>query len=82
MVMIGNKLKALRVSKGLTQEQFAGLIGISRQTFNQLERNRLTATPELIDKIENSLKIKLDDPRIEKFMNIVPDDKIPAPVAA
>ena len=76
--MIGNKLKALRVAKGMTQAEFALFVGVSRQLYNHIEANRLVPTPKVIGKIESALGIKLDDPRIENFMSIAE----PEPLAA
>jgi putative transcriptional regulator len=35
-----NKVRALRKLKGLTQEQLAELIGVSRQTINAIEKEK------------------------------------------
>jgi len=35
-----NKVHELRKSKGLTQEQLAELIGVSRQTINAIEKEK------------------------------------------
>jgi putative transcriptional regulator len=35
-----NKVSALRKLKGLTQEQLAELIGVSRQTINAIEKEK------------------------------------------
>jgi transcriptional regulator with XRE-family HTH domain len=67
---IGNKLKAIRVAKKMTQAEFAELIGISRQWYNPIETNRLTPTDAVIGKIEKALGVKLNDPQIEEFMSI------------
>jgi transcriptional regulator with XRE-family HTH domain len=69
-MMIGNKLKLLRASTGLTQEEFADFLGISRTTYNPIERNRQVPTDKIIEQIEDKLGIKLDDPKIEQFMTI------------
>lgn len=76
--MIGNKLKALRVAKGMTQAEFALFVGVSRQLYNHIEANRLIPTDKVMGKIEEALKIKLNDPRIECFMSIA----TPEPLAA
>ncbi len=67
---IGTKLKALRVAREMTQAEFAEFLGLSRQWYNHIETNRMTPTDEVIRQIEKALEIKLDDPRIEKFMSI------------
>lgn len=69
-MMIGNKLKLLRAASGLTQEQFADFLGISRATYNPIERNRQVPTNDIIKQIEGRLGVKLNDPKIEQFMNI------------
>ena len=35
-----NKMLELRKSKGLTQEQLADIIGVSRQTINAIEKEK------------------------------------------
>ena len=35
-----NKLRGLRVAKGLTQEDMADILGISKQTYNQKEQGK------------------------------------------
>ena len=37
---IRNRIKELRVAKGLTQQQLADAVGVSRQSINSIERNR------------------------------------------
>lgn len=38
---IGSKIKAARIEKGLTQEQIAELLGVSRQTISNWENEKL-----------------------------------------
>lgn len=48
MVMIvKNGIKELRVSRNWTQEQLAEAVGVSRQSFNSIERNRYVPSLEL-----------------------------------
>lgn len=70
-MMIGTKLKLLRVSTGLTQDEFAKFLGMSRATYNPLELNRQVPTDNVVRQIEQRLGIKLDDPKIEQFMTII-----------
>ena len=37
---IQNRVKEYRNSRGWTQEQLAGAVGVSRQSINSIERNR------------------------------------------
>jgi transcriptional regulator with XRE-family HTH domain len=69
-MMIGNKLLLLRIASGLTQDQFAKYLGMSRTTYNPIELNRLVPTSDVVRNIEQKLGIKLDDPKIEQFMSI------------
>lgn len=57
-----NKVKELRKHKGLTQEQLAEFIGVSRQTINAIEKEKFD--PSLPTAFKMS---KLFDLPIEKF---------------
>jgi putative transcriptional regulator len=35
-----NRIKELRIARGLTQEQLADAVGVSRQSINSIERDR------------------------------------------
>jgi putative transcriptional regulator len=37
---VANRVKELRVARGLTQQQLAGAVGVSRQSINSIECNR------------------------------------------
>jgi transcriptional regulator with XRE-family HTH domain len=69
-MMIGNKLRLLRTKADMTQDQFAKFLGMSRATYNPLEMNRQIPTQKVVERIEEKLGIKLDDPRIEQFVII------------
>jgi len=44
---ITNRVKELRITLGLTQEQLAAAAGVSRQSINSIERNRYVPSLEL-----------------------------------
>jgi putative transcriptional regulator len=46
-----NRLKIERAIKNLTQDDLAGLIGVSRQTINSIEKNRYVPSTVLALKI-------------------------------
>jgi len=39
-IHVQNRVKELRLERGLTQEQLADAVGVSRQSINSIERNR------------------------------------------
>ncbi len=45
--IVVNRVKELRVARGLTQEQLAQAAGVSRQSINAIERNRYVPSLEL-----------------------------------
>ena len=44
---ITNRIKELRTARGLTQEQLAQAVGVSRQSINSIERDRYVPSLEL-----------------------------------
>lgn len=69
--MFGAKIRSLRGLLGLSQQEFCNLVGVNRYTLSNVESDRNTnPTPGFIRTIEDSLGIRLDDPRIEAFVNI------------
>lgn len=44
---ITNRVKELRTTRGMTQEQLAEAAGVSRQSINSIERNRYVPSLEL-----------------------------------
>ena len=55
-----NNLKEVRQQKGLTQEELATNVGVSRQTIISIERYRYKPTLELAMKIAQNLDIKIE----------------------
>ena len=60
-VEIGKKLKALRKNAGLTQEQLALQLGISRVNYTRYERDSVRPDYETIIKIADYYDITLDE---------------------
>ena len=58
---IGSKLKALRILKGLTQEELADAVEVTRQTIISLENGRYNASLLLAHKIAKYFGIKCYD---------------------
>lgn len=61
MVQIGKKLKELRKSEGLTQEQLAKQLNISRVNYTRYETDVARPDFETLIAIANYYKISLDE---------------------
>lgn len=59
--MLGNRIKALRSAKNLTQEQVADQIGISRQKYARIENGVNSVTLDILSKIAEVLGITVGD---------------------
>ena len=55
------RMKAARAAKGLSQEQLASLIGVSRQTINAIEKGDYNPTVKLCVAICRTLGVTLDE---------------------
>jgi transcriptional regulator with XRE-family HTH domain len=58
---IGQRVRALRESRGLTQEQLAEAIDRSVQTVSNIERGRRLATLDAIEGMAQSLNVPISD---------------------
>ena len=56
-----NKLKELRKSKGITQEDLAKKLGVTRQTINAIENEKYNPTLELAINLAKFLKIPVEE---------------------
>ena len=56
-----NKIKQLRKSVGLRQEDLANLLGVSRQTIIAIENNKYNPTLQLAMKLAKLLKTPVED---------------------
>ena len=58
---IGNKLKSLRTSYGMTQTEFSKKLNISRVNYTRYENNKVRPDFETIIKIADFYDITLDE---------------------
>ncbi|MFS7000477.1 helix-turn-helix domain-containing protein [Carnobacterium maltaromaticum] len=58
--MFGDKLKTLRKSKKLTQEQLANLLGVARTTYSSYEQGRRMPDADIQNKIAELFNVSLD----------------------
>jgi putative transcriptional regulator len=56
-----NKIKQLRKSVGLRQEDLANLLGVSRQTIIAIENDKYNPTLKLAMKLAKLLKAPMED---------------------
>lgn len=56
---LGKKIKKLRKEAGLTQEQLAEKVGVSRAYMGYVEQGRNTPSLEVLEKISKVLKVPL-----------------------
>ncbi|MFW2490950.1 helix-turn-helix domain-containing protein [Clostridium chromiireducens] len=68
---IGNNIKLLRKNKGLTQKQLADMINVSVVTIQNYENGRREPNMETLQKISNSLGVKLNDLLLEEIDSLV-----------
>ena len=59
--LLGEKIKALRCLKNLTQEQIANEIGISRQKFARIEKGMNNVNLDVLAKIAKVLDVSVAD---------------------
>lgn len=61
LIRFGEKVRALRIKKGLSQEQLANRAGFHRTYVGMIERAEKNITLENIDKISKALDCKISD---------------------
>lgn len=60
-LLFGERLRSLRMAKGLTPEQFYDLTGIDPDTLQRYEEGRLEAMLETMQVIANALEVNLKE---------------------
>ena len=58
---LGKRIQRIRKKLGMTQEDVAEKIGISRAYMGYIEQGRYSASLEVIEKIAKVLKVKMSD---------------------
>ncbi|USS41412.1 helix-turn-helix transcriptional regulator [Thermococcus aggregans] len=56
-----NRLRELREAKGLTQEELARALGVTRQTIIAIEKGKYDPSLRLAFKIAKFFKVKIED---------------------
>ena len=69
--LLGERIRSLRHASGLTQEQIADKIGVSRQKYARIENGINNITLDVLTKIAGVLKVSVVD--ITKVLDKTPD---------
>jgi putative transcriptional regulator len=59
--IIKNEVQVLRMAKGVTQEELAVAVGVSRQTVIAIEKGNYTPSVSLALKIARFFKVSVED---------------------
>ena len=60
-IKFGEKVRAIRVQKGLSQEQLAHIAGVDRTYIGMIERAEKNVTLVTIEKIANALSVTINE---------------------
>jgi len=58
---LGKRIQRIRKKTGLTQEQLAEKVGISRAYMGYIEQGRYSASLEVVEKVARVLRVKMSD---------------------
>lgn len=58
---LGRRVRYFRAAKGLTQEKFSELCGISPRYISELERGKANVTVDILEPVADALGIKLKE---------------------
>lgn len=61
MLKLITKLKVFRAMDGLTQQQLADKVGVSRNTINSLEKGEFSPSFLLVWKLAKLFKVKIEE---------------------
>ena len=56
-----NRIKDLRTARGLTQEELAELVAVTRKTVNTVENGRFVPSTVLALRLARALRVRVDD---------------------
>ena len=73
--LIGDRIYSLRKKLGLSQEEFANRIGVSRQVVSKWEMNQVIPLTDKLKKISEEFNISYDEIINDKIVNIIKSNK-------
>lgn len=59
--ILDNKIKKMRKERGITQDEFGKILGVTRQTIISLESGRYDASLKLAHRIAEYFGVKIED---------------------
>lgn len=68
--LLGRRIKDLRNARGITQEEIAEQIGVSRQKYARIENGTNSITLDILSKVANVLEVTVGD--ITKVLDQTP----------
>lgn len=76
-IQVGTRIKTLRKSKGISQKEFATLVGIKYPTYSNYENNNRVPSKTDLEKIAEKLDVSVNELLGIKYFDLVSDlDKI------
>ncbi len=73
--LIGDRIYSLRKKLGLSQEEFANRIGVTRQVVSKWEMNQVIPLTDKLEKISEEFNISYDEIINDKIVNIIKSNK-------
>lgn len=61
LIKLGNKIREIRLEKGLSQSEVANLCGKERQSYQRVESGNINATVWYLQHIASALKVEVKD---------------------
>jgi transcriptional regulator with XRE-family HTH domain len=61
MVILGDRIKKMRESKGLSQKEVASGVDIDRGQYSRIETNKVEPTLSTLEKIAKALNVNVED---------------------
>jgi transcriptional regulator with XRE-family HTH domain len=67
MSTVGERIRIARIRVGLTQTDLAKVLGLMQSDISFAENNKEPLPPEILEKAEAVLKVRMDHPDWERF---------------
>ena len=61
LIKLGNRIREIRIERGLSQSEVANLCGKERQSYQRVESGNINATVWYLQHIASALKVEVKD---------------------